>query len=261
MAASDDLLARITVILHHPRTAENVGATARAMANMGLSRLIVAEPGDFDPVRARVVATSARSLLDAAESTKTLDPILERYAVLVATSAEARPGLPALDPETAAERLVSAAAEGRAVALLFGDERTGLPRRALDRCHGLSTIPTAPGHASLNLAQAVLVHAYALGRAARSRATASGPPAAKPAPLPEADAPPMAEVDLERLRKQAFALFRDAGFLNPDQPDKVCGELDRLLVRGAPSEREGRLLLALVKQLAWAVRTTGPHRR
>ena len=55
------------------------------------------------------------------------------------------------------------------VVLVFGDERTGLRRDELARCHALTRIPSDTGQPSLNLAQAVRVYAYAISRGPERR--------------------------------------------------------------------------------------------
>ncbi len=232
---------RITFILHHTRTAENVGGAARALANMGMSRLVLAEPAAWDRVQASRIAAEARELLEEAKVCERLEQAIDEATLVIATSARNRPSYPSLTPETAAARILEEARRGGAPALIFGDERSGLPRWAIDRAHGISTIPTHADFSSLNLAQAVLVHAYEIQRAL--------PGSRKPEPASKA----MPPEDLARLRKLTRALLLEAGYLNPDQPDRILGELERLLVRAGPTERDGQLLLALVRQLEWAV--------
>ena len=237
-------LAAITVILHRPRSPENVGATARAMSNFGLGRLVLAEPAGFSLAHARRVATHAATLVEDARVEPSLEEALAEAARIVATSGAPGPGLPLADPETTARFVVEAARTGASVALVFGNETSGLPRKVLDAAHLVSTIPAARGHTSLNVAQAVLLHAWEIWRAA-------GEGRLEP-PSPQ----PMRGEDLTRLREGARRLLLDIGYLNPQQPVKILGELERLLVRAEPTEREATLLLGLLRQLEWAV-----HRR
>lgn len=64
-----------------------------------------------------------------------------------------------LDPEGFAAE--AARRPGR-VALVFGDERTGLGRAELARCHALTRIPTDARQPSLNVSQALCAYAFAL---------------------------------------------------------------------------------------------------
>ncbi len=58
-------------------------------------------------------------------------------------------------------RCAAQGAEER-VAIVFGDERSGMSNLDLSRCHQLSAISTGDEQPSLNLAQAVLVYCYEL---------------------------------------------------------------------------------------------------
>jgi len=235
-------LERVSVVLHRTRSAENAGSVARVCANMGLGNLVLVDPAGFDLVKARRLAAAYEDELARAEVAPALDDALDRFGFVVATSGRPAADRPVVDPTRAAEAALDAAARGSEVALVFGDERNGLPQAALDRADLVSHVPASPEAPSLNLAMAVLLHAWELRRLAIARD-------AEPPEPP----PPMPEADLARLRRQAKALLAAAGYLNRDRPDKVLGELLRLLVRAGPTEREGRLLLALVRQLEWAV--------
>jgi len=61
--------------------------------------------------------------------------------------------------------------------------------------------------------------------------------------------PPADEQLLSLLRERARELLLAAGFLNPQQPDKVLDELLSLLRRAAPTRREAELLLAAAAQV------------
>ncbi len=251
-------LDRVTVVLHRTRTPENVGSTVRALANLGLRRLCLADPAGFDLTRARRIAAEAGPYLAQAEVAPSLDLVLDRFALVVATTGRPRADQPHVDPTEAAEAMIDAASAGIEVALLFGDEKQGLPRAVLDRAHLVSHVPTDRRAPSMNLAMAVLLHAWELARLARERgrppAGAAGPPGEAPGGAEaDPDAAPLAPADLARLRDRARALGLAAGYLNPQQPDRVLAELERLLVRARPTARDGRLLLALVRQLEWAV--------
>ena len=133
------------------------------------------------------------------------------------------------------------------MALVFGPESSGLRRDELDLCHELVHVPTDPAQPSLNLAQAVLLLAYELRRAAAE--AAAGGPAGPPA---RDTAVPAGELE------QAVQLWRAAllaiGYLDPANPDRILTELRRLLARAGPTARELELLRGLARQIAWAGR-------
>lgn len=223
----------IRFVLHRPRSSQNIGAAARALANTSAGSLWVVEPLGFDRTLAAKLAAGADDVLDQMKITRTLDEALADCVDVVMTTGREVPG--ALDPREAAARLL--AAPGHA-ALVFGDEVHGLTNKDLRRATLVTTIPTA-AKSSLNLAQAVLVYGYEILRA---RGVVPSPPA------------PVEVLADERLvgllRERARALLLATGFLNPQQPDVVLDELLRVLRRARPSRREVELSLAACDQLA-----------
>ncbi|NJL60105.1 MAG: RNA methyltransferase [Desulfobacteraceae bacterium] len=81
-------LNNIAVVLNRPRYPENIGAAARAIMNMGSSRLIVVDPENFDIVKILKMATHAAS--DIVKSIKmydTLQEALQSFSYVVGTTA------------------------------------------------------------------------------------------------------------------------------------------------------------------------------
>lgn len=158
-------LDRVGVVLHRPRSPENIGASARAMWNMGLSRLLVVGPLRWDQEAMQKMATrEASHLLSGMQIYDSLEGALASFHVVVGTTA--RQGAlrgPLWSPWKAAERIVALGPQDQ-VALVFGPEDRGLSNEELKLCHMVVRIPTA-GFCSLNLAQAVLVISYELYKA------------------------------------------------------------------------------------------------
>lgn len=224
----------IRFVLNRPRSSQNIGAAARALANTAAGALWVVEPPGFDRAQAARLAAGADEVLEQMRVVRTLDEALGDCVRVVMTTGREVPG--ALPPWTAAERLLSAPGQA---ALVFGDEVRGLTNRQLGRhAAEVATIPT-DGKSSLNLAQAVMVFGYELLKARGAR-----PAPAVPAAVPLAD-----ERLLSLLRERARTLLLAAGFLNPQQPEMVLDELMALLRRGQPTRREVELLLAAAAQL------------
>ncbi len=150
----------ITIVLHRPRFAENIGASARAAWNMGLSHIIVVNPEDTDWERMTKLSTHvARGLLEQMETTHSLAEALAPFQYIIGTTARLggqRKEL--LEPSQAALKIRSLGRKNR-VALLFGPENRGLSNEELRFCHCTVHIPTASA-SSLNLAQAVLILCY-----------------------------------------------------------------------------------------------------
>lgn len=150
------------IILVAPQLAENIGATARAMLNCGLTDLRLVRPRPAWPhPRAVAAAAGADIVLDKARLfSKTADAIADLDYVY-ATTARPREGVKAvLTARAAAAEARERLKGGERVGYLFGPERTGLENDDVALADALLTVPLNPEFSSLNLAQAVLVAAY-----------------------------------------------------------------------------------------------------
>jgi len=150
------------VILVEPQLGDNIGATARAMANFGLSRLRLIKPRDGWPnPRAYVAASGADRILDEAVLYDTVEAAIADLTYVLATTARAHDqAKPVIGPEEAARVMAPRIAAGEAVGVIFGRERYGLENTEVALTDAIVTFPVNPAFASLNLAQAVLVIAY-----------------------------------------------------------------------------------------------------
>jgi tRNA/rRNA methyltransferase len=150
------------VILVEPQLGDNIGATARAMANFGLSRLRLVKPRDGWPnPRAYVAASGADRILDEAVLYDTVEAAIADLTYVLATTARAHDqAKPVIGPEEAARVMAPRIAAGEAVGVIFGRERYGLENTEVALTDAIVTFPVNPAFASLNLAQAVLVIAY-----------------------------------------------------------------------------------------------------
>ena len=225
------------IVLVRPRNPENLGAIARAMKNLGLEDWSIAELGTHDFAAARRVAVHAEELLDRPRIVRTLEEAVADCAWVVGTSSRRVRGKRRLSPGEVAREALERGPAGR-TAIVFGDERSGLTAAELDRCHDLSAIPTAGAQPSMNLAQAVVVYAWELRRAALE---AEARPRAAPTAATDAE---LAAVE-DALR----AALRGAGFLAGPERHAVR-DLVATLRRGRPSRREARLWLAALRTLA-----------
>jgi len=150
------------VVLVRPQHEGNVGATARAMANMGLSELVVVEPAPEIGAPGRAFAVKAEHILDGMRRTTSLAQALAPYSRIVGTTSSRNRDLsvPILSPRELAADLARDAPSP--TALVFGPEASGLNRDELARCGKLVRIPASPRQPTLNLAQAVLIITYEL---------------------------------------------------------------------------------------------------
>lgn len=214
------MLNKVRIVLVETTHPGNIGAAARAMKNMGLTRLFLVKPQRYPSHEATARAAGADDVLADARVCHSLDQALEGCGVVFGASARSRSiPWPQLDPRQAAARTVLAGAAGE-VAFVFGREHAGLTNLELDRCNYLVTIPTNPEFASLNVAAAVQVLSYELRVAAQEAA----PAAALSEPLASAD-------ERERFYRHLERVLLDLEFLNPANPKHLMRRLRRLFNR------------------------------
>ncbi len=155
----------VRIVLVRPRDPRNVGAVCRAMKCMGMTSLAIVPEGLLDPRQALTLAHYAADVLDnAVVHTDLRDAIAD--AVLVAGTTRRRGKNRkyfALFPEQLAERV--AAIRTGPVAVLFGNEETGLTDDELALCNFAVTIPASADFPSLNLSHAVQIVCYEIFRA------------------------------------------------------------------------------------------------
>jgi tRNA/rRNA methyltransferase len=231
----------VRVVLLRPRSPENLGAIARAMKNLGLDDWAIAALGTHDFALARRVAVHAEEVLDRPRVVRTLDDAVSDCAWVVGTSSRRVRGKRSLSPQEVAREALARAGEGR-TAIVFGDEQSGLGNAELARCHDLSAIPTAPAQPSMNLAQAVVVYAWELRRAALEAEAggAARPPRARQGAT---------EAELAGVEEALRAALRGAGFLVGPERHAVR-DLAATLRRARLGRREARLWLAALRTLA-----------
>jgi tRNA (cytidine32/uridine32-2'-O)-methyltransferase len=151
----------IRIVLVEPKVPGNVGAAARAMKNMGLSRLVLVRPWFHGHPQARYMAHCSEDVLDRAEVFDSLADAVADSVLVAGTTRRRRSSTPYTNPRTAAQAILESAVSGP-VSILFGREDRGLLNEELKLCQLLIDIPTSPAQPSLNLSQAVMVIAYEL---------------------------------------------------------------------------------------------------
>lgn len=156
---------KVTVVLVNTSHPGNIGACARAMKNMGLSRLTLVQPADFPSGVAVGRAASALDILENAAVVASLQEAVTDCGLVIGASARSRKiPWPMLSPEQLGVKVVREL-EINQVALVFGREDAGLNNEELQLCHFHVQIPTDENYSSLNLAAAVLVVCYELRKA------------------------------------------------------------------------------------------------
>jgi tRNA/rRNA methyltransferase/tRNA (cytidine32/uridine32-2'-O)-methyltransferase len=248
MAATDSRLDRIAVVLYEPQDPVNIAATIRAMKNMGVTTLRLVRPCAYDPVRLEGIAHDTHDLIERIEHFADFDAAVADCVRLFGFTARPRSAKwQVVEPRAAAADAIERSVEGR-VAMVFGREDNGLPNEILDRVQVAVTIPTT-SHASLNLAQAVLLCVYELHLAAGD-ATRSLPGPRKAAPPPRAD-------DFERFFTDAHNALESIQFFKTRYPEHIMRSLRTLTYRAAPDSRELSLLRAMALEIVRFLERTG----
>ncbi len=234
-------LANIRIVLVRPTHPGNVGATARAMKNMALRNLHLIEPEKFPSPEATDRAAGADDVLQEAMICASLDEALKDCHLVIGTSARSRRiAWPTLDPVAGASRLVEGARHGP-VALLFGQERTGLLNSELDRCHYVVTIPADQAYSSLNLASAVQILAYEIYRTALTDAAKS---------VTEAREDRLASSEsMQRFYQHLEEVLQEIEFIDPNNPRFLMRRLMRLFNRASPDDTEMNILRGILTSI------------
>jgi tRNA/rRNA methyltransferase len=234
-------LANIRIVLVATSHPGNIGAAARAMKTMGLTRLLLVAPLNFpDPV-ADARATGALDVLQAAQVCGTLEEALAGTVHAVALSARRRElSHPVRSARESALEMVALAAGGE-VALVFGAEIAGLSNAEASLCHELVTIPANEEFSSLNLGAAVQVMAYELRVAAMGggAAPAAGEAARELARFE----------DVENFYQHLEQTMTETGFLDPANPKRLMPRVRRLFARTSLEKEEVNILRGLLTSL------------
>lgn len=239
-------------VLVEPSHPGNVGAAARALKTMGFSRLVLVAPRvpnvQSDP-EAVAMASGADDVLASAHVVSTLGEALSGVHWSIALTARTREyGPPRLAPRAAAAHACTQVESGD-IALVFGNERTGLANEHVEQCSALAHIPANPAYSSLNLAQAVQVLAYEL-RVAFLEQTS------EPAQQPAADTGTLAQSDeIERMYLHLENALIALDFLDPRNPKKLMPRLRRLFARTGLEREEVNILRGIAKHILLKSRT------
>ncbi|RUT33100.1 RNA methyltransferase [Arsenicitalea aurantiaca] len=231
------------IILCEPQLGENIGTTARAMANFGLWDLRLVNPRDGWPnERAIAAASRANHVIARVRVFATVEEAIADLTLVYATTARRRDlQKPVLGPDVAAQRLVGHIEGGRGAGLLFGRERWGLYNEEVALSDAIVTLPVEAAFASLNIAQAVLVLAYEWRRQSDLGAAL---------PFTDTLAEPASKAELIGLFNHLEETLDRTGFFTaPDKRPTVVNNLRAMLSRGNFSAQEVRTLRGVISSI------------
>lgn len=239
-----DDLAHIKVVLVDTSHPGNIGATARAMKNMGLSQLVLVNPQEFPSGVAVGRAASALDILENALVVESLEEAIADCSLVIASSARSRSiPWPMMTPEDCASKIVDEL-PGNEVALVFGREDSGLNNEELQLCHFHVQIPAAKEYSSLNLAAAVMVLCYEIRKASLGHDTAIIPPSAE-----EWDQKFATTQQVEYFYEHLERIMIAIDFHDPENPRQLMQRLRRLFSRIRLDEMELNILRGILTNI------------
>lgn len=240
--------AAIRFVLVQPEHPGNLGASARALKNMGFADLrVVGRPSLAQHPDAVRMAHGAEEHLGRITWTTTLSEALEGCLWTLGTTRRLRKPRAVTHELRGFLDVVRRAPKQRPLAIVFGPEKDGLGFEDLSLCQGTLTIPTSQTHPSLNLAQAVLLVAWELA-----------PADATDGPGPQKDQ--ATHQELEDMYTHLQGMLRDIGFISPETTRHQMLALRGLLSRTQPTQREVTQLRGIWRQASWAAQHTGPRK-
>jgi tRNA/rRNA methyltransferase len=213
------------------------------MKTMGFTELVLVSPRctDFlnDP-EAVAFASGAGDVLANSRVVGSIGEALEGCNFAAAVSARLREFSPPVwTPRAFAAHVMG---EGALMpALIFGNERVGLPNQIVEQCNVLINIPANPAYSSLNLSQAAQVLAYECRMAAIGDALPQTPVGF------HGDAASLTQI--EGMYAHLEEALVSIGFLNADNPKKLMPRLKRLFSRTQLETEEVNILRGIARQI------------
>lgn len=232
---------RVRIVLVEPHEAGNVGAVARAMKNFGFSELAIV--GSRPQVAAGAAQWWARGGEDVLQSARHFaalqDALADVHLSVATTAVRGRQVFEQLTPAAVARLTEKTLGDDHLLALVFGREEWGLTGAEIAMCQRTAVIPTSPQTPTMNLAQAVAIFCYELGKGLRQSDTPKDP---APGDL------------IQNLNARARQLLIDLHFFADKEPDRMCAELQALAGKRTLTTREASLLLSIVAHVEKAIR-------
>jgi tRNA/rRNA methyltransferase len=231
-------LDKITIVLHQPRYPENIGAAARAMRNMGIDRLVVVDPHNYDIEKVLKLATHvALNIVENIKFFSNLKEALSPFQYVVGTTARLGGQRQVVSsPSKLAEKLVQISFDNH-IAVLFGPEDRGLSNEDIRRCHSLVNIP-ASDFSSLNLAQAVMIICYELFSASLEETEKFTPRLAS-------------RHELDGMYEQVKDILVRISYINSQNPDYWMNKLRHFFTRLQLRANEVSIIRGICRQVDW----------
>jgi tRNA (cytidine32/uridine32-2'-O)-methyltransferase len=236
--------AAISFVLVDTTHPGNIGASARAMKNMGLSSLVLVRPHAHPAPEALTRASAAADIVASARVVPDVDSAIAECGLVIGASARPRSARHRVLDARQAARELKAASALRPAAVLFGGERNGLANDELARCHALLRIPADAAYESLNLAQAVQVVAYEIHMAGRGHDHE----------VADAMPPPATAKEMAALDAHLDAVMTRVGFMHEGNAGQLGPRIRRMLSRAALDDGDVGILRGLLAAIDRRIR-------
>ena len=227
----------VQIVLIETSHPGNIGSVARAMKNMGLSRLALINPKKFPHDEATALAGNAGDVLDKAQVFSSIEEAVKNSKIIFATSARERTiEWPVASAKDAAQEINQLAAENIEVSILFGREDRGLTNEELQLSNKHLIIPADPEYPVLNIAMSTQVVCYELYQASHNEPIG-----------PWQDFPEYTSQELQHLIDHFNETVFKLDLIDPKNPKQILTRMERMFRRLYPDQMEGNFLRGFLK--------------
>lgn len=227
---------KIRFVLSRTTHPGNIGGVARAIKNMGFRQLYLVSPLNYPHEEAIARSSGAEDILENAKIVDSLEGAVTDCNIIFGTSARRRSlPWPLLNASECAYKMKEYLMHENTVAVIFGQERTGLTNAELALCHYHLNIPCDSEFASLNLVTAVAIVAYELrDKLFNTKIQVENV---------EINA---SAQDMERFYKHLEQTLIKINFLDPENPRLLMRKLRRLFNRSLIQTNELNILRGIL---------------
>lgn len=260
----------IRIVMVNTTLPANIGAAARALKTMGLSRLVLVAPKTFPSPDATALAAGAADLLDTVQVVESLEAAIADCHLVFGTSARSRTiPWPLLDVRAATGLAQQNSLKNQQIAIVFGREDRGLTNEELALCHYHLSIPTNSGYGVLNVSAAIQIVCYELHMHLLQPASSGKPQQYHHDPLVTQhdmpivthmswDEPLVDQTAMQQFYQHLEQMLSEIDFLDPNNPRLLPLRLKRLFGRIRLDQTEYNLLRGVFGRVQALKRGTWP---
>jgi tRNA/rRNA methyltransferase len=229
---------QISIVLVAPTQPGNIGSTARAMDNFGVTDLRLVNPCEVDHPEARAFSTNARYLLHEAKHFTSLQDAIKDCHLVIGTSARFRDKIHTPTSLLNLADSLKEVTKNHAIAIVFGRERSGLTNEEMSCCNDWLYIPTFGKSSSFNLAQAVVVLLYEFSKYYGNEDT-----------FEIRDFNPATSEQVEGMKNHFFKVLEHIRFIRHGARNSIWNSFACLIGRAKPDERDVKMIRGFFSQI------------